>query len=377
MHYSLTADERDLQDGLRAFLADLVPTDAYQAICESDSGFDRLTWKNLADQGWLDLVPMAEEAGGSAWPISGVVMAEEFGRSLVPAPVELVAGFLLPVLRGLAPGALGLPVNGPPPDELLTCHLADLTRHVVQGAEAVPPAVRAHVTANGVTIDGELGGVQFGAVASSLVLPVSTGSEWLLVRIDLAAAGVQVEPVRTVDPGRASADVVLSGVRIGEADFVQAGADGLPIEQLLVDGLLSYLLFLDGKAVGASVALLERTIAYVVERRQFGVPIGSFQAVKHKVADIATLIESSRSLSTYTAWLVSQRADDRIEAVLSSRLHCADAYRRACELAIQCHGGMGFTWEVGLHTWYRSATYDAAVAGVTLDDLARIVGRAA
>ena len=95
------------------------------------------------------------------------------------------------------------------------------------------------------------------------------------------------------------------------------------------------------------------------------------------MADIATVIESSRSLASYTAWQVSRGDADATEAVLASRLHCADAYRRACELAIQCHGGMGFTWEVGLHVWYRSATYDAAVAGLTMADLARVLGGAA
>lgn len=378
MHYSLTADERDLQAGLRAFLADLVPAATYEAICDGDSGFDDLVWKNLSEQGWLDLVPMAGEAGGSAWPISGVVMAEEFGRTPVPAPVELVAGFLLPVLRRLHPGALGLSRDGVVgAGELVTCHLADLTHHLVQRPGADDLAVRATMSAEGVTLDGELRGVQFGASASSLVLPVSTGTHWMLVRIDLAATGVSVRPVRSVDRGRASANVTLTEVWIPAAEVVSVGVEGVPLEQVLLDGLLSYLLFLDGKAVGASVLLLERTIAYVLEREQFGVPIGSFQAVKHKVADIATLIESSRSLATYTAWLVAQDADDRVEAVLSSRLHCAEAYRRSCELAIQCHGGMGFTWEVGLHVWYRSATYDAAIAGVTLDDLARVIGRAA
>lgn len=377
MHYSLTADERDLQSGLRAFLTDLVPTSTYEAICDSTSGFDDVLWKNLCEQGWLDLVPMAEESNGSAWPISGVVMAEEFGRRPVPAPVELVAGFLSPVLRRLHPGALGLPLDGALAGGLVTCHLTDLAHHMAQRPDSKAYSVKANMSAEGVTLDGELRGVQFGATASSLVLPVSTGSHWMLVRIDLAASGVSVRPTRSLDRGRATADVTLTDVWIPANEVVSVGADGVPLEQVLLDGLLSYLLFLDGKAVGASVVLLERTIAYVLEREQFGVPIGSFQAVKHKVADIATLVESSRSIATYSAWLVSQRAADSVEAVLSSRLHCADAYRRACELAIQCHGGMGFTWEVGLHVWYRSATYDASVAGLTLDDLARVVGRAA
>ena len=375
MRYTLTSDELDLQSSLRSFLSTLVPINDYERICESDEGFDGDVWKRLTSHGWLDLHAMSAEAEASAWPIAGVVMAEEFGRTLVPAPVELVAGFLLPLLGRLEPGSFGLTLEHEPfVDEVPTVCVEALLPLVYQGRPGQRSGLAVEERDGGVRLTGRLPAVQFAGVASWLFLPVELSTGWGLARVHLGAAGVIVQAVSTVDPGRTSASVTLDAVEIPKADLVLNAADGSSVEGHLTEALMSYLLFLDGKAIGACEVLLERTLAYVKEREQFDVAIGSFQAIKHKVADMATTIEASRSLASFTAWEVAQRHADRDEAVLASRLYCADAYRRVCELAIQCHGGMGFTWEVGLHFWYRSATHDSAVADLTLGDLARVLG---
>lgn len=374
MRYTLTGDERNLRSSLRTFLSDSVPPTEYESICERGDGFDAQLWKRLAASGWLDLHEMASmDDEGSAWPIAGVHMAEEFGGHLVPAPVELVAGFLFPVLRQLEPGAFGLNLDDDVfADELPAVCVGPLLPLVYPGRPASPlDELTADESAEGITVSGRIPAVQFAASAGSMFLPVEIGADWALARIRLNALGVSVEPGATIDPGRPAGTVTLSGVVVPREDLSIASAD------ILADALLSYLLFLDGKAIGASEMLLKRTIAYVTERQQFGVPIGSFQAVKHKVAEMATAIEAARSLASYTAWQVAQRHDDRAEAVLSSRLNAADAYRRVCELAIQCHGGMGFTWEVGLHWWYQSSFFDAAVTDLTMADLSRVLGRTA
>jgi acyl-CoA dehydrogenase len=378
VRYTLTADELDLRSSLRSFLSALVPAGDYERICETDEGFDRDVWTRLASQGWLDLHAMSAETGGSAWPIAGVIMAEEYGRTLVPAPVELVAGFLLPLLGKLAPGSFGLDLEDAVfVDEVPAVCVDPLLPLVYRARPGRRAGLVIEEQDGRVRLTGELPAVQFAGVASSLFLPVVLSTGWALARVDLGADEVRVAAGGTVDPGRSTGSVTVTALEIPAADLVRHAADGSSLEGPLTEALLSYLLFLDGKAIGACEVMLERTVAYVRAREQFGVAIGSFQAVKHKVADIATAIESSRSLASFTAWQVAQRHADSAEAVLASRLHCADAYRRVCELAIQCHGGMGFTWEVGLHFWYRSATHDSAVADVTLGDLARVLGGAA
>lgn len=378
VRFTLTADEQDLRSSLRSFLTALVPAEVHQRICASEEGFDREVWERLAAQGWLDLHAMSAEADASAWPVAGVIMAEEFGRRPVPAPVELVAGFLLPLLGRLAPDAFGLDLtHGAFADEVPAVCVAPLVPLVYPGLDHPREGLVAEERGSALTLSGELSTIQFAGSASSLFVPVELSDGWALARVDLAADGVRLQRVSTIDPGRVSAHVTLVALEVSAENVVRETGDGSSLDDPLTEAFLSYLLFLDGKAVGACEVLLERTIAYVRDREQFGVPIGSFQAVKHKVADMQTAIESSRSLASYTAWQASRGDAGCAVAVLASRLHCADAYRRVCELAIQCHGGMGFTWEVGLHVWYRSATYDAAVAGLTLADLARMLDRGA
>jgi acyl-CoA dehydrogenase len=378
VHYSLTSEERHLRSSLRTFLAGRVPVSAYEAIGEQDLGFDDTLWADLVASGWLDLPAMGAMDDGSDWPAAGVHMAEEFGRTLVPAPVELVGGFLLPLLREVGSGAFGLDLDADPfrleVPAVCVLPLVPLVFETTPVASSAPKIV---ATADVITVSGRWAAIEFAASARQLFLPIELPEGWALARVFLNAEGVAVDPVSTIDPGRPCGTITLSEVEVGRPDVLLFGGDGRPMEGLLREALLSYFLVLDGKAVGAAEILLERTITYVTDRTQFGVPIGSFQAVKHRVADMATAIESARSLASYTAWQVAQRHEDRIEAVLSSRLYSADAYRRVCESAIQCHGGMGFTWEVGLHRWYRSAAFDAAIAGVSTADLARLLGRAA
>lgn len=379
MHYTSTNDERDLRQSLRNFLSTNVPGAEYEAIATSETGFDAGLWKRVAASGWLDVHAVgAMDPDISAWPVSGVQMAEEFGRTLVPLPVELLAGFLLPVLRRLPTGAFGFlnddaAVSGRVPAVCVTPLLSLMFPGT--GEVSVPTMVPDQD--DGFRLTATFASVQFASAADWLFAPVRIGADWALARIALDAAGVTVRPERTIDPGRTGAQVALSAVHVPTKDVVTATADGQPLAGPLSEALLSYFLFLDGKAVGACDLVLERTLRYVKERAQFGVPVGSFQAVKHRLADMATMTESGRSLAAYTAWQVAQGKVDRVEAVLASRLYCADAYRKVCENAIQCHGGMGFTWEIGLHMWYRSAVHDAAVTGVSISDLARMLGRAA
>ena len=373
MHYTPSADERDLRASLRAFLISQLPPSAYAEICDQATGFDAGVWSRLADSGWLDLHEISSMEGASAWPSAGVLMAEEFGRTLVPAPVELVAGFLLPVLHRLGSKPFGLNLDEKVFADAVPAVCVTPLLGLVYPHRA-PTDLVVSVAANGaVTLSGRLSNVQFAASACSMYLPVVSGADWMLLRVTLSAPGATVAAVKTIDPGRTAATVTLDEVVVPASDVVRVDAGGDSVRDVLAGGLLSYLLFLDGKATGASEALLERTLAYVVEREQFGVPIGSFQAVKHKIAEMATAVEAARSLAAYTAWQVEQLHEDRAEAVLASRLHAAEVYRRVCEMAIQCHGGMGFTWEVGLHFWYQSAFFDAAVSDLTMVDLTHVL----
>jgi alkylation response protein AidB-like acyl-CoA dehydrogenase len=367
MRFTPTDDERHAREALRGFLGDTIGEQRYEQICAHSSGTDAALWKSLASSGWLDLVSMADDEGSeiSSWPIGGTVLAEEFGRTLVPLPVELVAGWLLPVLRSCEAAWASD-----------AAELADGLPAVSLSLLSGPPAVtlRVHAASDGIVLDGELRGVQFGAAADVLYLPLALpDGDWVLARVPLDQAGISTVATITVDPGRRCATVVFADVPVPAVDLVRTSRDGAPLETTLRRALLSYYLVLDGKAIGAAQAMLERTVRYVEQRTQFGVPIGSFQAIKHRVADMATAIETARALAGYTAWQVARGSADCDRHVLASRLYCADMFRAVCESAIQCHGGMGFTWEQGLHYWYKSSLFDAAADGVETKTLARLL----
>ncbi|MCW2782179.1 MAG: acyl-CoA dehydrogenase [Marmoricola sp.] len=366
-----------MRSSLRSFLSRTITESGYEQICSSDSGFDGSLWNQLAGSGWLDVAAMSSDGDEvSAWPISGVHMGEEFGRALVPAPVELVTGFLLPVLHRLA----GF---GPVLDD--STFVDDLPAVTIEPALALiragaprPGGLTVDTTADGtLSLSGSVPSVQFAASARTLYLPVSLGATWALARIPLDQAGVATVSTRSIDPGRTCATVVVTDVSVPAADVATTAADGEPMAAVLAEALRSYLLVLDGKAIGAAQLLLEKTVAYVTQRTQFGVPVGSFQALKHRIADMATSIEAARSIASYAAWQVAQGHQDSTEMVLSSRIFCSEMYRNVCESAIQCHGGMGFTWEQRLHYWYKSALFDAAVDGIAVEDLGRLLRKSA
>lgn len=368
MRFTPTEDERHARDALRGYLADTIDEQRYEQICAQPHGTDAGLWKAIASSGWLDLVSMAHDENSeiSAWPIGAALLAEEFGRTLVPLPVELIAGFLLPVLRELdvpwaAPAA---ELAGGMPAVSLSL-LNDVTS----------TTLRVHAGPDGaLVLDGRLSAVQFAASADVLYLPVQLPEDgWALARVPLDQAGVSCVITNTVDPGRRCAAVVFTDTPVRAADLARTTAGGVPIEATLRSALDSYYLMLDGKAIGVAQTMLERTVRYVEQRTQFGVPIGSFQAIKHRVADMATAIETARALAGYTAWQVATDAAGSRRRVVASRVYCADIVRAVCESAIQCHGGMGFTWEQRLHYWYKSALFDAAVDGVETSTLARLL----
>jgi acyl-CoA dehydrogenase len=372
MRFTHTDDERHAREALGGFLRDTVPEKRYEQICAEPGGTDAALWDEVVGSGWLDMVSMSEDEGAemSAWPISGVLLAEEFGRTLVPLPVELIAGFLLPLLQEVdAPWAKSTAELA---DGLLAVSVAPLME-LLDNSRGSNLQVRSGAD-GGVTLNGALSAVQFAASSATVFVPIRLpDASWALARVALDQTAVSTICTPTVDPGRTCATVVLADAPVRPEDVIRTSSDGLPIEAALRRALISYLLVLDGKAIGGAQAMLERTVRYVEERTQFGVPIGSFQAIKHRIADMATAIETARALAGYTAWQVSRAESACDRQVLASRLYCAEMFRSVCESTIQCHGGMGFTWEQRLHYWYKSALFDAAADGAELTTLGRLL----
>jgi alkylation response protein AidB-like acyl-CoA dehydrogenase len=169
-----------------------------------------------------------------------------------------------------------------------------------------------------------------------------------LVVFDSADAVIAPQP--SVDRTRRMCSVALDGVRIG-ADRLLAGDATATLAAVLTEARVA----LAADMAGGAERVLEMTVEHVKTRRQFGQPIGAFQAVQHACADMMVAVECAKAATTYAAWAVAERADDAAVAAATAKATAGDAYRQVTAKAIQLHGGIGFTWEHDLHVYYKRA----------------------
>lgn len=360
-------EAEDLRDAFAQALDGLLADRPRRPSDPVDGGTAR--WGRLCADGWLDAFLPTDDAD-RAWLVRGVTVAEALGSRSLPEPLEAVAGFLLPLLQSLPGGRAA--------DTGRAVRAGDLVAGVAPaclGADGRPvgrwaPGAAPVLTAHGadLRITGEVHGVMLPPGATALILPARdpSGSDvTTVVRLPRDRAGIALVEHRSVVPGRIVADVTLDQVVVSPDDLlVDAATPGdARVSVAVRTAAAAFSRTLDGIAIGGAQALLDRTLAYTAEREQFGARIGSFQAVKHQVADAAVLLESSRSLAYVAAWEADEHGVDAAAPTLAaSRLSCATMFRRVAETAVQLRGATGFTWEDGTHWWLRAAMFDGSLA---------------
>ncbi|MCF7550795.1 acyl-CoA dehydrogenase family protein [Pseudonocardia sp. WMMC193] len=352
MDHRIDDDDTQLRAALLRFLRERLPDPG----AEPDRARRRAAWSELVAAEWLEHFSTSFADGDGAGAVAALHVAEAFGVAPVPGPADTVAGYLIPLVAATGWSAAA--------DRLRD---GSLVTAVVPGLTEPGPDRRARyraerctaLTGAGMTsVSGTVAGVPCAADADALVVAVDLDGTAALALVDLHGDGVRVGPPRGVDLRRPVGDVVLDAA---PAVSVHAPTDLLAHEDA---GARRHSLFRDAEAVGAGGELVARTVAYCTERRQFGRPIGSFQAVRHRIADAAARVEGARSLAYRAAWDLATDVASAPVDVVASRLWSSAAAVTAGEAAVQCHGGMGFTWEQGVHVFYRAALAgrgDAAV----------------
>jgi alkylation response protein AidB-like acyl-CoA dehydrogenase len=332
----------EIGDAFSAYLSDALPFERRREIAEREGGFSPDLWQELAASGWLELgspetgLPFAEVAS----------VAEAVGAQQLSGPFTLTSTFVLPLLARCYPGLGAAAAGG------TTVVIPVMPRLSVCDGRLAVEALRVASVDEGIQLTASVRGIAYGAVATHVLVPIQDedGATGLAV-IALPASGVAVEAEAAIDLTAPPASVQFDSVVIG-SDHV-CRAEG--VREALVAAVLRYLHAETAEAVGGIGAVLAKTIEYVSKRVQFGVPIGSFQSLKHALANVQVSHELGRGLVFELARSLDDSASDGAADVLAARIFTADAYLRACETAIQCHGGAGFTWEQGLHYWYRAA----------------------
>jgi alkylation response protein AidB-like acyl-CoA dehydrogenase len=337
--FAFTSEQTDLRRGLREFLARHADEAAVRRALED--GYDRGVWGRLgAELGVLGLAVPEESGGAGGGLVDQAVAAEEMGAALLPGPVLGTVGLAVPAL--LAAG-----------DTALLAELVEGTRTAAlavpeRAARFDPDAVT--VTAEGDALSGEVAQVVDGDADVLLVAARHGGGVGLF-----ATDGGQRRPLSTLDPTRHQAAVRFDAT---PARPVAADAGPAVAHALRVGGAL-----LAAEQVGGAQRLLDLTVAHAGTRLQFGRPIGSFQAVKHRCADMLVLLEHARSTAYHAAWALQDGLDDADLAVSVAQATCSEAYQRIALDAVQLHGGIGFTWEHPCHLYLKRAVTDAALLG--------------
>lgn len=327
MDFDLSDDQVALQDAARSLLDDRCDISRVRAAMEGD-GFDRDLWGAMAEQGWPGILADSTVGGLGLGVVEAAVLLEQTGSHLTPVP------FLQQLLA--------------------TAALADTPSlpGLVEGSQLGTAARRA-VTRNGDgTVSGRPEPVLYGHVADVLVVPAGEdgGAEELVV-VDLADIDRRAEPAMDLTRRLAWIDL----------DHAPATTVGGPDEvaRLLDLGAL----FHSAELLGGAAAVLGLTVAYAREREQFGRPIGSFQAVKHRCADMLVDVEGMRSAVYHAAWTLGADDPDAPMAAATSKVWCSEAGLRVAESALQVHGGIGFTWEADVHLYLKRAQLDGTAFG--------------
>lgn len=353
MYFDFSKEQYLARDSAREFLAERMPTSRLRRLLDTDTGFDREMWRGLAELGWTSvLVPEAHGGLGLSF-LDLALLCEESGRALLPAPLVETA-VMLPMALDEGSSAqrdrwLPRIASG---DVVATIALA--------GREGSPPPagidVRARPDAAGFVLEGEALLVPFGDVADVMLtaVRVETGDGVALVLVESKDPGVSRAPIPGLDPTMRMTLLRLSGVRVGADRIVGDAGRGQPILQRVLRAASAALAL---QAVGGAGRVLEMAVEYAKVRHQFGKPIGSFQAIKHKCADMMVQHETARSGAHYAAWAVATDAPDATMAAATAKALCTEMFTFVSGEAIQVHGGIGFTWEHDLHFYFKRAKY--------------------
>ena len=353
MNFDFSTDQKSLREQARKFLGEHASSTRVRRILEGAAPYDAELWRGMGEMGWMGTAIPESHGGAGFGYLELCVIAEELGRSLAPTPFSstiylaaeaiLLAGndaqkkrWLPRIAQGEAIGCLALS----------------------EGPQVATPANLA-TRLDGGRVSGAKIPVADGDVADFAVVLAGegVGGRAGLFVVDLKGAGVTRTTVATVDPTRSHARIALEGA--AAEPLGPAGQGWLLVERLLNRAAV----LVAFEQLGGAQASLDMAREYALGRFAFGRQIASFQAIKHKLADMYVGIELARSNAYYGAWALSKDAPELPVAAAAARVAASEAYYQAAKENIQVHGGMGFTWEFDCHLHYRRAKLTGLMLG--------------
>jgi alkylation response protein AidB-like acyl-CoA dehydrogenase len=350
VNFDLTDEQQMLQAAAREFLAARLKSERIRELAESDDAFDDDLWREMSQLNWPGLMISEKYGGQELGTIELAVLMEQLGYALTPGPI------LSSILAGIA-------LETAATDELKERYLAPLAVGEQRGTLALWDAgagwapdditLEPEAANGGYVLRGEKLFVLDAARADFFIVGAS-GDRRFIVERD--ADGLSIAPTKTIDTTRKQYAVKLDGVKVAEdAAFGGGGAMG-PARVRAYTAIAAEL-------TGVAQRAMEMAVDYAKERKQFGRPIGSYQAVSHRCAQMLLETEAARSAAYYAAWAADNEPETAPLAASMAKAYASDAGTRVTGASLQVHGGIGFTWEHDLHLWLKRAMSDAVMFG--------------
>ncbi len=363
MDFSLNDIQSMLLDSVQKFIANDYDFDKRQSYSDSEQGFSSDVWATFAELGWT-AIPFDEEDGGiGGGPVDLMIVMEQFGRGMIVEPylanIVLAGGvlrqtatpeqkseWLEPLIGGELQAALAFvePQGGYDLANILTSATQQGDDWVIQGEKSV---VFNGGNADLVIVPARSGGKQSDADGISLFA------------VDSRSEGVSVRRYQTVD-GHQAADISFDNVKVSGNAVLGDIGEGFGVLDAVIDDAT---LAVCAEAVGIMRILTEKTVEYSKNRVQFGVPIGSFQALQHRMVDMFTACEQTYSLLVWASMTASAGGEEAKRAVSAIKYQVGTAGRKVGEEAVQLHGGMGVTWELDVAHYFKRLTAIGQILG--------------
>ena len=370
MDYDLSPPQKLLQDAARSFVARECPLTRVRELVDGGTALDANLWQSIADQGWIGL-HFPEQLGGlDLTVIELAVVAEQLGQGCVPGPY-LSTNWAATLLAASSNEELARHYVPKMVDGSLKATVAILGEELNWNEPAAGLKIQAN--GDGLRLDGQKVMVMDAGIADVVVCVAAKGNDPVIAVVPANADGLMIEGTPGMDATRPLSVARFDGVQVSSG---QVASGGGAAERAVRRANQVVATLAAAELCGAVQWMLDTTVEYAKTRKQFDREIGSFQAVQHQCADMLLMTESSRSAVYYAAWAMSENDPAAAAAVSIAKAYCSDAGREVGNHAIQCHGGIGFTWEHDLHLFYKrvkAAEYLLGDATHHREELAKLV----
>jgi len=343
MQFGLSESQQLLKENARKFFAGECPMGEVRRLMDTGSAYDAALWSKLAEQGYTGIIFPEENDGVGLGVVELILLMEEAGRALLPGPLFSTVALAGAVVNETGSAEQKKNYLGPICRGETRATLAFLEA----GASWSPADLKVEFT--GGRIRSEKLFVT-DAAAADVILVAGRDAVYA---VEAKAPGMAMQPMKGMDATR----------KLYSMQFEDTPAERLAHPEGLARGLNIAAAALAAELVGGMQRTLELTVEYAKARKQFGKPIGMFQAVQHQCADMYLETESARSAAYYAAWALAEGSPDADAAVSIAKMYASDAARTVGNRGIQVHGGMGFTWENDVHLYYRRAKATETMLG--------------